>query len=91
MLYQIVVKGWFLIMGGREKNLEDLMQSDQDIRKTRYGRKRFFRNQALIFIAQISRVIGFIYRAHASAVNKIIKVPLCRCISDSSYWILNNF
>ena len=29
-------------MGGRDKNFEDPMQSDQDIRKTRYGRKRFY-------------------------------------------------
>ena len=31
-----------LIMEGRDKNFEDLMQSDKDIRKTRYGRRRFF-------------------------------------------------
>ena len=28
-------------MGGRDKNFEDPMQSDQDMRKTRYGRRRF--------------------------------------------------
>ena len=31
-----------LIIGGRDKNFEDLMQSSQDIRKTRYGGSRFF-------------------------------------------------
>ena len=29
------------LRGGRDKNFEDPMQSDQDLRKTRYGRRRF--------------------------------------------------
>ena len=34
-------------MGGRDKNFKDLMQSDQDVRNTRYGR----RSLSLCFIS----------------------------------------
>ena len=37
------------IMGGRDKNFEDPMQSDQDIRKTRYGRRRFSSTHPLLW------------------------------------------
>ena len=36
-----------IIMGGRDKNFEDPMQSDQDRRKTRYGRRRFSKTHPL--------------------------------------------
>ena len=42
-----------IIMGGRDKNFEDLMQSDRDIRKTRYGRRRFFSNHSLHLLAPL--------------------------------------
>ena len=34
-------------MGGRDKNFEDPMKSDQDIRKTRYWRRRFSKTHPL--------------------------------------------
>ena len=34
-------------MGGRDKNFDDPMQSDEDIRKTRYGRRRFSKTHPL--------------------------------------------
>ena len=37
-----------IIMEGRDKNFEDPMQSDRDIKKTRHGRKRFLSNHPLI-------------------------------------------
>ena len=37
-------------MGGRDKNFEDPMQSDQDIRKTKYGQRRYFRVHPLTLI-----------------------------------------
>ena len=36
------------IIGGRDKNFENLMQSDQDMRKTRYKRRRLFRNHPFV-------------------------------------------
>ena len=39
---------------GREKNFEDPMQSDQVIRKTRYGQRRFFRVHPLVSKIQTS-------------------------------------
>ena len=41
-------------MGGRDKNFEDQMQSDQDIRKTRYGRRRFSSTHPLIWLEGVS-------------------------------------
>ena len=48
-------------MGGRDKNFEE-DQSDRDIRKTRYGRRRFFSNHplaiSLYFLLHMCMVSG---------------------------------
>ena len=49
-IFKIIVP---LIKGGMNKNFGDPIQSDQDIRKTRYGRKRLFRNHPLYLLFNV--------------------------------------